>query len=138
MLYVTPSKPGIQNTWYSYDYSNNKYAELSPYVIPIDSLLIDFTVEAGESVYFHFNTMLHIPGSEKFIFVIVLDGVDLLTAGLHPSWLIELTNCTLPVSLQLSLDTVSAGAHNVTMGITSRDTANYISSSSLLVQTYIP
>ncbi|KKM19634.1 hypothetical protein LCGC14_1653660, partial [marine sediment metagenome] len=47
------------------------------------------------------------------------------------------TNSTLAVSLQLSLDSVSAGVHNVTIGIYSRDAVNYISSSSLLVQTYI-
>ncbi|KKL07606.1 hypothetical protein LCGC14_2584360 [marine sediment metagenome] len=137
MFFVTPTnmKSGIKNTWYSFD-TDSKYAEITPYIIPVDSLLINFTVKSGESVYLHFNTMLHIE-SENFIFVLVLDSVDLLNSP-YPTWLIKQTNSTLSVSLQLSLDTVSVGAHNVTMGITSRNTANYISSSSLLVQTYIP
>lgn len=87
MLFVTPtnSKSGIKNTWYSFD-TDSKYAEISPYIIPVDSLLINFTVKSGESVYLHFNTMLHIE-SENFIFVLVLDSVDLLNSP-YPTWLI--------------------------------------------------
>ncbi len=138
MLFVTPidTKSGIKHTWYSFDRSSH-YAGQAPLDIAIDSLLINFTVKSGESVYFHFNTMLHVPGDVNFVFNFVLDSV-ILWGSLYPGWTIEVFNSTLPVSLQLSLDTVSAGAHNITIGIYSRDAANYISSSTLLVQTYIP
>ncbi len=135
ILLVTPSQSGIKNTWYSFD-KDSHYAGQAPLDIAIDSLLIIFSVSSGESVYLHFNTMLHVPGSVSFIFNFVVDSVILL-GSLYPDWIIEQTNSTLAVSLQLSLDSVSAGVHNVTIGIYSRDAVNYISSSSLLVQTYI-
>ncbi len=135
MLLVTPAQSGIKHTWYSFD-NTSHYAGQAPLDIAIDSLLITFSVKSGESVYLHFNTMLHVPGSMWFLFNFVLDSV-ILGGSLYPDWSIEQSNSTLVVSLQLSLDTVSAGAHNVTIGIYSRDAANYISSSSLLVQTYI-
>ena len=138
LLFATPTdtKSGIKNTWYSFDKTSH-YAGQAPLDIAIDSLLINFTVKSGESVYFHFNTMLHVSQGERFIFNFVLDNV-ILGGSPYPNWTIERTNNTLPISLQLSLDTVSAGAHNVTIGIYSRDATNYISSSTLLVQTYVP
>ena len=136
ILLVTPSQSGIKHTWYSFDNSVH-YAGQAPLDIAIDSLLITFSVKSGESLYLQFNTMLHVPGSESFIFNFVLDRV-ILWGSPYPDWIIEQTNSTLAVSLQLSLDTVPNGAHNVTIGIYSRGAANFISSSSLLVQTYIP
>jgi len=69
----------------------------------------------------------------------VLDGI-VLSGPAHPWWSIRTMGdrIDVPISLQMALDTVSAGAHNVTISIFGSDINNEIFSSTLLVQTYIP
>ena len=64
----------------------------------------------------------------------------MLSGPTYPWWVIRTTadRTEAPVSCQLSLDTVTAGAHNVTISIYGNDVDNDIFSSTLLVQTYIP
>lgn len=132
--------PGIRNTWYKFDYVHRATNPISTF-IPINQLLINFTVDSGESVYFHFNTWADVDaGANSYIQLnFMLDGVR-LSGPEYPWWVIRTTGDSIevPISLQLSIDTVSAGAHNVTISIFGSDVDNEIFSSTLLVQTYIP
>ena len=69
----------------------------------------------------------------------MLDGVS-LSGPTYPWWVMRTTGDGIeaPISCQLSLDTVAAGAHNVTISIFGSDINNNIFSSTLFVQTYIP
>ena len=131
---------GIKNTWYKFDYNSKSTNPIST-VIVIDTLTINFTVSSGESVYFHLNTEATVQaGANSYIqFNFVFDGVA-LSGPQYPWWTIRTTGdrIDVPVSLQLSLDTVTAGAHNVTISISGNDINNQIFSSTLMVQTYIP
>lgn len=130
----------VRNTWYKFHYSS-AYTNPISTVIPISQLLINFTVNSGESVYFHFNTWATVDaGVNSFIqFNFYLDG-NMLAGPQYPWWVIRTTAASIeaPISLQMSLDTVTAGAHNVTISIFGSDVNNEIFSSTLLVQTYIP
>ncbi len=136
----TDEGSGIKNTWYKFDYSSKKTNPIST-TIKIDTLTIDFTVSSGESVYFHFNTKAAVQaGTNSYIQLnFVLDG-DVLSGPTYPWWSIHTMGdrIDVPVSLQMSLDTVSAGAHNVTISIFGSDINNEIFSSTLLVQTFVP
>lgn len=131
---------GIKKTWYKFDYASKKTTPISTQII-IDTLTIDFTVKSGESVYFLFNTRATVQaGSNSYIQLnFVLDGI-VLSGPAHPWWSIRTMGdrIDVPISLQMALDTVSAGAHNVTISIFGSDINNEIFSSTLLVQTYIP
>ncbi len=131
---------GIKNTWYDFHYSATHTNPIST-IITVDPLTIDFTVGSGESVYFHFNTWADVDaGVNSYIqFNFVLDGV-MLSGPTYPWWVIRTTAASIeaPISCQLSLDAVTAGAHNVTISIFGSDIDNNIFSSTLMVQTYIP
>jgi len=130
----------IKKTWYKFDYAAKNTNPISTQII-IDTLTIDFTVKSGESVYFLFNTQASVDaGSNSYIQLnFVLDGV-LLSGPAHPWWTIRTMGdrIDVPISLQISLDTVAAGDHNVTIAIFGSDIDNEIFSSTLLVQTYVP
>ncbi|MFX1568665.1 MAG: hypothetical protein ACFFCV_09885 [Promethearchaeota archaeon] len=136
----TVSGSGIRNTWYDFHYSETKTNPISTFII-VDQLTIDFTVSSGESVYFLFNTCADVDaGVNSYIQInFVLDGV-MLSGPTYPWWSIRTTadRFEVPISCQLSLDTVTAGAHNVTISIFGNDSDNDIFSSTLMVQTYIP
>jgi len=142
MFFAAPTEEGsgIKNTWYDFHYAETFTNPIST-IITVDQLTIDFIVSSGESVYFHFNTWANVDaGANSYIqFNFVLDGV-MLSGPTHPWWVIRTTGdrIEVPISCQLSLDTVSAGAHNVTISIFGSDIDNDIFSSTLLVQTYIP
>ena len=142
MFFAAPADEGsgVKNTWYKFDYPSHATDPVFT-IIPIDSLLINFTVNSGESVYFRFNTYAYVDaGINSYIRLkFVLDGV-VLSGPQYPWWSISISGDTMeaPISLQLSIDTVSAGAHNVTISILGSDIDNDIFSSTLLVQTYIP
>ena len=139
---IAPAAPavGIRNTWYKFDYASRNTNPISTVII-IDQLTIDFTVGSGESVYFFFNTWATVDaGVNSYIQLnFVLDGV-VLSGPTYPWWVFRTTGTSIeaPISLQMSLDTVSAGAHNVTISIYGNGVDNEIFSSTLLVQTYIP
>ena len=64
----------------------------------------------------------------------------MLAGPTYPWWVIRTSadNIEAPISCQLSLDTVTAGAHNVSISIFGSDVDNNVFSSTLMVQTYIP
>lgn len=130
----------VRNTWYDFHYTETPTNPASTF-ITVDQLTINFTVSSGESVYFHFNTWadVHAGASSYIQFNFVLDGVR-LSGPTYPWWTIRTTGdrIEVPISCQLSLDTVTAGAHNVTISIFGNDINNDIFSSTLFVQTYIP
>ena len=138
---VTPADEGsgIKKTWYKFNYGVKNTNPISTQII-IDTLTIDFTVKSGENVYFLFNTQASVDaGSNSYIQLnFVLDGV-LLSGPAHPWWTIRTMGdrIDVPISLQISLDTVAAGDHNVTIAIFGSDIDNEIFSSTLLVQTYV-
>lgn len=133
-----PEGSGIRNTWYKFDYAS-RYTNPTTTLIIIDQLTIDFTVSSGESVYCLFNTWATVDTGGFIQFNFILDGVY-LSGPTHPWWVLRATGSSIeaPVSLQISLDTVLAGAHNMTISIYGNDVDNEIFSSTLLVQTYIP
>jgi len=148
-IIFAPAPPGqdgqdgvdaVRNTWYDFHYAAT-YTNPTSTVIPIDQLLINYTVSSGESVYFHFNTWAEVDtGVNIYIqFNFVLDGV-MLSGPTYPWWVFRTNADSIeaPISCQLSLDTVTSGAHNVTISIFGNDVDNNIFSSTLLVQTYIP
>ena len=131
---------GIRNTWYDFHYSTVFTNPVST-IIPVDQLLINFTVNSGESVYFHFNTWASVDAGVNSLIQLnfILNGTWL--SGPQYPWCVLLTaadSIEVPVSLQMSLDTVTVGAHNVSISIYGNDAGNSIFSSTLLVQTYIP
>ncbi|MEE9378296.1 MAG: hypothetical protein V3V33_09705 [Candidatus Lokiarchaeia archaeon] len=130
----------VRNTWYDFHYTAT-YTNPTSTIITVDPLTIDFNVSSGESVYFHFNTWADVDaGANSYIqFNFVLDGV-ILSGPTYPWWVIRTTSdrIEVPISCQLSLDTVTAGAHNATISIVGSDIDNNIFSSTLFVQTYVP
>ena len=67
-----------------------------------------------------------------------LDGAEL--SGLpYPEWTFETFGSRLsaPVSFHIALETISPGAHNISIFIYGNNVNNEIISSTLLVQTYI-
>ncbi len=142
LIFAAPAAggSGVKNTWYDFHYGETTTNPISTIII-VDQLTIDFTVSSGESIYFHFNTRAEVAaGANSYIqFNFVLDGVR-LSGPTYPWWVIRTTadSIEVPISCQLSLDTVTAGAHNATISIFGSDSANNIFSSTLMVQTYIP
>ncbi|MFX1310516.1 MAG: hypothetical protein ACFFB6_13940 [Promethearchaeota archaeon] len=140
LVIAPPVESGIKHTWYAFHYSAVPTNPITT-TITVDQLTIDFTVSSGESVYFHLNTWADVDaGANQYIQInFVLDGVQ-LSGPTYPWWVIRTTasRIEVPISCQLSLDTVTAGAHNATINIYGSDIDNDISSSTLLVQTYIP
>jgi len=136
----TAAPSGIRNTWYDFHYST-AYTNPVSTIIPVDQLLINFTVNSGESVYFHFNTWASVDTGVNSLIQLnfVLDGTW-LSGPQYPWWALITANDSIdvPVSLQMSLDTVTVGAHNVSISIYGNYVGNSIFSSTLLVQTYIP
>ncbi len=146
MIFAVPAETpaedgsGVKNTWYNFHYST-EYTNPTSTIIPIEELTINFTISPGESVYFHFNTWAEVvTGPNKLIqFEFMLDGVR-LSGPTYPWWLFRTDGARIeaPLSCQLSLDTVTAGAHNVTISIFGNDINNNIQASTLFVQTYVP
>ena len=137
----TEEASGIKNTWYQSTIGTSYYTNPAFTYIPIDDLIINFTVSSGESVYFLFNAEATVQsGPFRWIyFYFELDGVR-LEEPTYPEWSLSSYNARVsaPISCQLSLDSVSAGAHNATIIIRGNDNVNYIYTSILLIQTYIP
>lgn len=130
---------GVRNIWYDFHYSS-VYTNPTSSAIWVDQLLINFTVNSGESAFFLFSTFATVQaGAPSLIqFNFALDGV-LLSGPTYPWWTLLTmgTRIDAPVSFHLVLDTISVGAHNVSIVIYGTDTGNEIFSSTLLVQTYV-
>ena len=130
----------VRNTWYDFHYTETPTNPASTF-ITVDQLTINFTVSSGESVYFQYNSKATVyAGTPSYIqFNFVLDGV-MLAGPQYPWWSILTMDdrIEVPVSIQLSLDTITAGTHNVTVSIFGNDINNKVFSSTLLVQTYVP
>ena len=135
----TSEKSGITNTWHDFYYTAEKTSPAFTQ-LPIDQLLINFTVNSGESAFFLFSTSATVyAGTPSYIkFFFALDGAEL--SGLpYPEWTFETFGSRLsaPVSFHIALETISPGAHNISIFIYGNNVNNEIISSTLLVQTYI-
>lgn len=103
-------------------------------------MLINFTVNSGESVYFLFNSRYYLfetPNSELLI-NFVLDGNGLYIPVYPSGWYRSNVEVRGDATLMLSTDTIPPGNHNVTIRIRGSSAANSISSSAFLIQTFIP
>ena len=132
-------KSGIQKTWYVFE-GTPYYTSPITTSIDIDDLLINFTVNSGESVYFLFNSRYYLfPMTDSEIFInFVLDGNG-LNSPVYPSgWYRSDDEVLGDATLQLSTDTIPPGNHNVTIRIRGSSAANSIISSTFLIQTFIP
>ncbi|KKK42294.1 hypothetical protein LCGC14_0543290 [marine sediment metagenome] len=135
----TSEKSGITNTWYDFHYASENTNPASTQ-LPIDQLLINFTVNSGESAFFLFSTYATVyAGAPSHLQInFALDGA-VLSGPQHPWWVLETfgSRISTPVSFHLALETISPGAHNVSIFIYGNNVNNGIFSSTLLVQTYI-
>jgi hypothetical protein len=132
-------KSGIQKTWYLFEGPPHYTSPIST-SIDIDDLLINFTVNSGESVYFLFNSRYYLfetPNSELLI-NFVLDGNGLYIPVYPSGWYRSNVEVRGDATLMLSTDTIPPGNHNVTIRIRGSSAANSISSSAFLIQTFIP
>ena len=130
---------GISNTWSDYHYTSVKTNPADTW-IHVDQLLINFTVNTGESAFFLFSTraivQAGVPSYMQLNFA--LDGVR-LSGPTHPWWTIQTQGALIiaPISFHYVFETISAGAHNLSIHIFGNDISNEIFSSTLLVQTII-
>ena len=135
----TSEKSRITNTWYDFHYAAEKTSPASTQ-LPIDQLLINFTVNSGESAFFLFSTFATVyAGTPSYIQLnFALDGAP-LSGPQYPWWVFETFGSRLsaPVSFHIALETISHEAHNVSIFIYGNNVNNEIFSSTLLVQTYI-
>ena len=135
----TSTGSGISNTWSDFHFAS---VDTDPVFTPVhvDELLINFTVNPGESALFLFSTYATVQaGAPSYIkFSFALDGV-VLEGPLHPQWYLTTlsTRIEAPVSFHHVLETISAGAHNVSIFIVGNNINNDIFCSTLLVQTII-
>ncbi|MFX1448210.1 MAG: hypothetical protein ACFFCG_08730 [Promethearchaeota archaeon] len=136
---VVDTNFGIQNTWFKYDSGMYNTAPTSTYII-IPSLTVNFTVNAGESVYFLFNTYTVVAGgglsSIKFNFV--LDGL-IKSPPNYPEVIYASNGADQYGSATLQITkAIAVGFHNITISIIGSYAGNGIKDSTLLVQTFIP
>ena len=135
----TSEKSGITNTWHDFYYTAEKTSPAFTQ-LPIDQLLINFTVNSGESAFFLFSTFATVyAGTPSYIQLnFALDGAE-LSGPQYPEWIFETfgSRVSAPVSFHIVLETISPGAHNVSIFIEGNNVNNEIFSSTLLVQTYI-
>jgi len=136
----TSTGSGISNTWSDFYYLSVSTNPVSPTWITIDQLLIDFTVNPGESAFFLLSTFATVvAGAPSWIQLnFALDGV-ILGGPTHPWWALETMGALIeaPVSFHYVLESISAGAHNLSIHIAGNFVGNQIFSSTLLVQTII-
>ena len=131
---------GIQKTWFVYDsgvhFTNPTYTD-----IPINAIIINFTVKSGESVYGLFNTHATLVdiGIASIIFKFVLDGY-VISSPVSPETTFSSDNQEMSgsVTLQMATDTILPGFHTATISIQGNFLNNAIDESTLLIQTYLP
>lgn len=130
---------GVQNTWYKY-YSTDVYASPVATFINVNPLLINFTVNEGESVQFLYMGIVAVFGAGLSLIQVnfVLDGVRLnFPSDPHAIYASQDVDQYGTISLQ-TVKTISAGFHNITISIWGTNSSNGIGASTLLVQTFFP
>ncbi len=107
----------------------------------ITGLSISFQVNSGEKVYFLLISRVHslsATGSNWMIFRFAIDGVIVNTpaqaAGANNQ---DESGLFVPISLQHSTDSLSSGAHTLTIVALSTKSSVYCRTSTLMVQTYV-
>lgn len=138
-FFAVPASSGIKNTWYKY-YNSSIYTNPVSTQIVIDELLIEFSIDVGESVYFLFNTEAIVDNAATMQINFVLDGT-LLDGPSYPCCILTTLGnmIAVPVSLQMSLSTLTVGLHTITIQIYGTTSIfNRIFYNTFLVQTYIP
>ena len=80
----TGEESGIRNTWSDFHEGSVVTNPVST-EIPVNQILINFTVNPGESAFFLFSTSATLQTNSLILFYFALDGV-ILTGPLHPSW----------------------------------------------------
>jgi hypothetical protein len=125
----------IRNVWYAY-HSSSETTWPTSADIWIDELLINFTVNPGESVLFLFSAQtLVVYGSSLYIHF-PMDGEKIISFPfLHI--IDDQSNTMMPVSFHFVSNTISPGNHNVSVIIHGDNFMNEISRSSLLIQTFV-
>lgn len=125
----------IRNVWYDYHH-NSEFTFPTSADIWVDDLLINFTVNPGESVLFLFSTQTTVVYSSSLYIRFPIDGE--LIVGYPVLHIIDdQSNTMMPVSFHFVSDTISPGNHNVSIIIRGENVMNEISRSSLLVQTFV-
>ncbi len=135
----TGGDSGIRNVWSDYYYTSVKTNPADTW-IPVDELLINFTVNTGESAFFLFSTLGTVQaGVPSYMYLsFALDGVR-LSGPAHPWYIFQTQGEVIraPISFHYVFETISAGAHNLSIQIWGNDLSNEIFASTLLVQTII-
>ena len=135
----TGGDSGIRNIWSDHHYTSVKTNPTDTW-IHVDQLLINFTVSTGESAFFLFSTrgivQAGVPSYMQLNFA--LDSVR-LSGPAHPWYTLQTQGALIitPISFHYVFETISAGAHNLSIHIYGNDISNEIFSSTLLIQTYI-
>jgi hypothetical protein len=137
ILFVPEENHGITNVWSDF-YLNYEYTDPASSYINVDDLLINFTVDSGESVLFLLDTRVTVLDLSYVTIYFSLDGVT-LTSPDYPFKRITANGCVLEISVSFHLvsDIFSPGAHNVSIIIYGTHNSNSISISTLIVQTYV-
>lgn len=125
----------IRNVWYDYKIGSESTWPTSTDIL-IDDLLINFTVNPGESVMFLFSTQtLVVYGSSLYIRFPIDGEVIVGFPFLHI--LDDQSDAMMPVSFHYVFNTLSPGNHNISVIINGDNFLNEISRTSLLVQTFV-
>lgn len=81
----TSGDSGISNAWSDFHEGSVVTNPMDPTWIQVDQLLINFTVNAGESAFFLFSTSAFLSATSFMEFRFALDSVR-LNDPLHPYW----------------------------------------------------
>ena len=125
----------IRNVWYDYHY-NSEFTFPTSADIWVDDLLINFTVNPGESVLFLFSTQTTVVYQSSLYIKFPIDG-ELIVGYPFLHIIDDQSNTMMPVSFHFVSNTISPGNHNVSIIIRGENVMNEISRSSLLVQTFV-
>ena len=125
----------IRNVWYDYHY-NSEFTFPTSADIWVEDLLINFTVNPGESVLFLFSTQTTVVYSSSLYIKFPIDG-ELIVGYPFLHIIDDQSNTMMPVSFHFVSNTISPGNHNVSIIIRGENVMNEISRSSLLVQTFV-
>ncbi|MFX1233953.1 MAG: hypothetical protein ACFFBY_05270 [Promethearchaeota archaeon] len=128
----------IQETWFN-SYSTDVFTNPIASFIVIDPLLLNFTVNPGESVHFLYIGMAAVFGGGLSLIQInfVLDGtIQAHPVGPQCIFASDSADQYGSVALQAT-KILSPGLHNVTISVWGTNSSNGVTSNSLLVQTFI-
>jgi len=144
---VLPSTPsqqeGVRVTGIWFSESNDAFYLTSGSATEIPNLLLDFSINPGETVYFLFtgtallDTSPYLAQPAQLQFQLVLDGIvpspgftNLITPDMSGE------NFTVPITLAYTSDTISGLQHNLTVRVYSGANDAFVYKSKLLVQTF--